>query len=96
MEVDAFFPSLDVELRDVNDFVLGEYDTLKHSLNFIAQRILAVFHQSEAKQKVSIALLQKQLDVIAEDVINLETFVGLNVMFLMKIVLQYVRFTIFF
>lgn len=85
-----FFPALDVDLHDINTFVNSEYETLKHSLNFIAQRVLAVFHQSEVKQKASIALLQKQLDVVVEDIINLETFVGLSVMFLMKIVLQYV------
>eukprot|EP01127_Copromyxa_protea_P013149 TRINITY_DN3502_c0_g1_i2.p1 TRINITY_DN3502_c0_g1~~TRINITY_DN3502_c0_g1_i2.p1 ORF type:complete len:512 (+),score=50.98 TRINITY_DN3502_c0_g1_i2:35-1570(+) len=88
-DMDDFFPGLDVEIQDLNAFVEGEYQTLKHSLNFIAQRVLAVFHQSESKQKSSIALLQKQLDVIAEDLCNLETFVGLNVMFLMKIVLRH-------
>lgn len=90
MEMSDFFPALDVDLHDINTFVKTEYETLKHSLNFIAQRVLAVFHQSEVKQKASIALLQKQLDVVVEDIINLETFVGLSVMFLMKIVLQYV------
>lgn len=87
-EMADFFPALDIDLHDLNTFVKHEHETLKHSLNFIAQRVLAVFHQSEAKQKHSIALLQKQLDVVVDDVTNLETFVGLNVMFLMKIVLQ--------
>ena len=88
MEMADFFPGLDVDLHDINSFVKVEYDTLKHSLNFISQRVLATFHQTEMKQKQSIDLLQKQLDVVVEDVVNLETFVGLNVMFLMKIVLQ--------
>lgn len=89
MEMSDFFPGLDADLHDINSFVKVEYDTLKHSLSFISQRVLTIFHQSEVKQKQSIALLQKQLDVVVEDLVNLETFIGLNVMFLMKIVLQY-------
>jgi SPX domain protein involved in polyphosphate accumulation len=80
---------IDAAILELNEFCETEYNNIVESLNFIARRMIDTFGLSTPQARADRKLLRHELDGICEDVVNLEKFVGLNCIHLLKTIAEY-------
>lgn len=81
---------IDAVIVELNEFCVKEYDNIVESLNFIARRIISTFGLSSPQAHSDRKLLRYELDQLVEDVVNFEKFIGLNAIYLLRTIDEYV------
>lgn len=77
---------LEAEIKRVSSFCQKEYDFLADSLNHCAKKLTHLLDNPQLIAEANRQILARELDVISEDIVNLERFIGLNVIHLMGVV----------
>jgi SPX domain protein involved in polyphosphate accumulation len=90
------FPiKIEAEIQKVSQFCKKEYEGFRESLNHIAKRMTQNVDQPILIAQQNTTFLKKELDILVEDIINLERYLGLNAIHLLKVVQRYLLDIIF-